>query len=196
MVRDVGAKKVFFASAAPKLISPCLYGIDIPTRQELIAHSLNTEEIRKSIGADYLFYQDLKDSIKATWKIETGEFTIVSADPVNTDPAVNWIRVRSPSERLDPGGEVSQGSSVRIITGVTDIETETAELAVTISYLPPGGAWTEVTASHNPNQDNWYGIWAIPDDAVLGLYDVMVNVTDLDGGSSWMIDMGEFHVTV
>jgi len=65
MIRDAGAKKVYFASAAPKLISPCLYGIDIPTRQELIAHSLSVEEIKKAIGSDFLFYQELKDAIEA-----------------------------------------------------------------------------------------------------------------------------------
>lgn len=65
MVRDAGAKKVYFASCAPPLISPCVYGVDLPSKKEFVAHELSTEEICKIIGADMLFYQDLNDLIDA-----------------------------------------------------------------------------------------------------------------------------------
>lgn len=65
LTRQNGAKKVYFASASPPLIWPDLYGIDMPTRQELIAYKKTEEEVRKEIGADILIYQDLEDVIEA-----------------------------------------------------------------------------------------------------------------------------------
>jgi amidophosphoribosyltransferase len=63
MARDSGAKKVIFASAAPPVIYPNVYGIDMPTRDELIAHGRTVEEVCKEITADYLVYQDI-DALK------------------------------------------------------------------------------------------------------------------------------------
>ena len=65
MVREAGAKKVYFCSFSPPVTNPCLYGIDVPTRRELIAHDLTIDEICKSIGADKLFYQTHDDMINA-----------------------------------------------------------------------------------------------------------------------------------
>jgi amidophosphoribosyltransferase len=59
MARESGAKKVFFASAAPPVRFPNVYGIDMPTRGELIATGRTTDEIAKLIGADAVVYQDL-----------------------------------------------------------------------------------------------------------------------------------------
>ena len=61
MARDAGARKVYFASAAPPVKFPNVYGIDMPTRQELIATGRTDEEICREIGADRLIYQDLDD---------------------------------------------------------------------------------------------------------------------------------------
>lgn len=52
MAREAGAKKVYFASAAPPVRYPNVYGIDIPTRKELVAHGRTEEEIEKVLGAD------------------------------------------------------------------------------------------------------------------------------------------------
>jgi amidophosphoribosyltransferase len=68
MARDAGAKKVFFCSAAPPIRFPNIYGIDIPTREELIAYGREEEEIAAKIGCDWVVYQDLEDlkeSVKA-----------------------------------------------------------------------------------------------------------------------------------
>ena len=59
MARDAGARKVFMASAAPPVRFPNVYGIDMPTTEELIAHNRSIEEIRQFIGADALIYQDV-----------------------------------------------------------------------------------------------------------------------------------------
>ncbi len=63
MARDTGAKKVYFASAAPPVRYPNVYGIDMPAASELIANNRTTEEVQSLIGADKLFYQDLQDLI-------------------------------------------------------------------------------------------------------------------------------------
>jgi amidophosphoribosyltransferase len=63
MARDAGARKVYMASAAPPVRFPNVYGIDMPTAEELIAHDRSVEEIRAFIGADRLVYQDV-DAMK------------------------------------------------------------------------------------------------------------------------------------
>ena len=63
MARDAGARKVYMASAAPPVRYPNVYGIDMPTSEELIAHNRSIEEIREFIGADALIYQDV-DAMK------------------------------------------------------------------------------------------------------------------------------------
>jgi amidophosphoribosyltransferase len=59
MAREAGARKVYMASAAPPVRFPNVYGIDMPTSEELIAHNRSIEEIRQYIGADALIYQDV-----------------------------------------------------------------------------------------------------------------------------------------
>ena len=63
MAREAGARKVYLASAAPPVRYPNVYGIDMPTKDELVAHGRSVEEIRQIIGADALIYQDV-DAMK------------------------------------------------------------------------------------------------------------------------------------
>ncbi len=63
MAREAGANKVYFASAAPPVIYPNVYGIDMPAANELIAHGRTNDEICALIGADKLIYQDLVDLV-------------------------------------------------------------------------------------------------------------------------------------
>ncbi|MCG3469972.1 amidophosphoribosyltransferase [Xenorhabdus bovienii] len=65
LAREAGAKKVYFASAAPEVRFPNVYGIDMSNANELIAHGREVDEIRQLIGADALIYQDLSDLINA-----------------------------------------------------------------------------------------------------------------------------------
>lgn len=66
MARDAGANKVYFASAAPAVKYPNVYGIDMPSASELIASGQTDEEVCKEIGADWLLYQDLDDLVAAS----------------------------------------------------------------------------------------------------------------------------------
>jgi len=66
MARDSGAKRVYFASAAPPVRYPNVYGIDMPSANELIAHDRTEEEICERMGADRLIYQDLQDLIDSS----------------------------------------------------------------------------------------------------------------------------------
>ena len=66
MARDAGAKKVYIASAAPAVKYPNVYGIDMPSAQELIAYGRSDEEVAAAIGADWLIYQDLDDLVASS----------------------------------------------------------------------------------------------------------------------------------
>jgi amidophosphoribosyltransferase len=68
MARDAGARKVYFASAAPPVRYPNVYGIDMPSPHEFVAHERNVEQIGAELGVDWLVYQDLDDLIAAVNK--------------------------------------------------------------------------------------------------------------------------------
>jgi amidophosphoribosyltransferase len=65
MARDAGARKVYLASAAPPVRYPNVYGIDMPTADELVAHGRTIEEVREIIGCDALIYQEVEGMKKA-----------------------------------------------------------------------------------------------------------------------------------
>jgi amidophosphoribosyltransferase len=65
LAREAGARKVYFASAAPPVRFPNVYGIDMPAARELVASGRRVDEVARLIGADWLVYQDLDDLIAA-----------------------------------------------------------------------------------------------------------------------------------
>jgi amidophosphoribosyltransferase len=65
MARDAGARKVYMASAAPPVRFPNVYGIDMPSAEELVAHNRTVDEIAEVIGADWLAYQELEDLVES-----------------------------------------------------------------------------------------------------------------------------------
>ena len=71
MARDAGARKVYLASAAPPVRYPNVYGIDMPTPGELVAHDRTVEEIRQVIGCDALIYQDVEGMKRAIGSLNT-----------------------------------------------------------------------------------------------------------------------------
>jgi len=70
MAREAGARRVFFASAAPAVRYANVYGIDIPTRTELVAHGRDEEEIARILNADWVVYQDLADLEDAVREVD------------------------------------------------------------------------------------------------------------------------------
>jgi amidophosphoribosyltransferase len=103
MAREAGAKKVYFASAAPPVRYPNVYGIDMPDAHELVAHGRSEAEVAKEIGADRLFFQDLKDLIDSARegnpsinKFDTSCFdaTYITGD-VSEDYLIDLQRVRN-----------------------------------------------------------------------------------------------------
>ena len=65
MVKKMGAKKIYFASAAPEIRYSNIYGIDMPSVDELIAHGKSNDDIKEALGVDEVIYQDLPDMIEA-----------------------------------------------------------------------------------------------------------------------------------
>lgn len=99
----------------------------------------------------------------------------------------------TPEGRLDPGGEVQQGHNVRIYTRVSDNETLTQSLNVEIRYRPPGGVWTTNTATYNESKNYFY--YDLDTTSIeLGMYDVKVRVSDLEGRHVSKTELGEFDI--
>jgi amidophosphoribosyltransferase len=95
MARDAGARKVFFASAAPPVRYPNVYGIDMPTSRELIAYGRSDAEIAREIGADRLIYQDLdaliEDCRSVNPAIESFETSCFSGEYVTGDVTPEYL---------------------------------------------------------------------------------------------------------
>ncbi|MBT4495760.1 amidophosphoribosyltransferase [bacterium] len=91
LLKDSGAKKVYFASASPPLRYPDLFGIDLPTSDEYIAFNKTEEEIRQSIGADILIYQDIEDLVEAVTRRGDLDFTRPHTAYFNGDYPVEGI---------------------------------------------------------------------------------------------------------
>jgi amidophosphoribosyltransferase len=68
MVREYGAKEIYFVSTCPPIRHPCFYGVDMPSRKELIAANLNQEKIREYLAVDKLLYQTEDDLIEAVMR--------------------------------------------------------------------------------------------------------------------------------
>ncbi len=111
MAREAGAKKVYFASAAPPVRYPNVYGIDMPAATELVAHGKKVAEIENLIGADKLIYQELDDLIEAVQEgnnqivqfdtsVFTGEY--VTGD-VNSDYLERLEQLRNDSAKQNSG---------------------------------------------------------------------------------------------
>ncbi|OCG08552.1 amidophosphoribosyltransferase [Gilliamella apis] len=97
MVRSVGAKKVYLASAAPEIRHPNVYGIDMPVASELIAYNRSVDEIAKEIGADKLIFQDLSDLIDSIReqnpKIHHLECSVFNGNYITEDVDDNYFNL-------------------------------------------------------------------------------------------------------
>jgi amidophosphoribosyltransferase len=95
MARDAGAKKVYFASAAPPVRYPNVYGIDMPNQSELVATGRTEAEIALEIGADLLIYQDLealKDAVrKANPRLQNFEASCFDGKYITGDITADYL---------------------------------------------------------------------------------------------------------
>ncbi len=96
MAREAGALRVYFASAAPPVRYPNVYGIDMPAAHELVAHGRTVEEVAAFIGADRLFYQDLDDLIRAVNRhnprLQRFDTSIFTGEYVTGDVSVAYLK--------------------------------------------------------------------------------------------------------
>ncbi len=104
LAREAGAAKVYFASAAPAVKYPNVYGIDMPTAKELIAHGRTVDEICREIGADWLIYQDIEDLVAASAEgspeIKQFDCSVFDGNYVTQDVDENYL-ARLEAERSD-----------------------------------------------------------------------------------------------
>jgi amidophosphoribosyltransferase len=116
MAREAGAKKVYFASAAPIIRHPNVYGIDMPSANELVAHNRSIEEICQFIGADKLIFQDLECLVAAAREgnsaITRFEDSVFTGDYVTGDVSATYLASLA-SERND-SAKKSNNQSKRI----------------------------------------------------------------------------------
>ena len=113
MARDAGAQNVYFASAAPPVRYPNVYGIDMPSASELIAHDRSVEEICEIIGADWLVYQDLEDLITCVSdvnpEIESWECSVFDGNYITGDVDQAYLErieaLRSDKSRSQDGAD-------------------------------------------------------------------------------------------
>ena len=96
MAREAGANKVYFASAAPPVRYPNVYGIDMPAADELIAHNRTEDEIGEIIGADKIIYQDVDAMVDAVQEgnpeIKAFDLSVFTGEYVTGDIDINYLQ--------------------------------------------------------------------------------------------------------
>ena len=117
MARDAGARKVYFASAAPPVRFPNVYGIDMPAASELIANGRSVEEVQQIIGADRLIYLDLHGLVRSVRHdnsaITEFDTSCFSGEYITGDVTPEYLRklekVRSDDAKMQNGRQYSLG---------------------------------------------------------------------------------------
>ena len=119
MAREAGAKRVYVASAAPPVRHPNVYGIDMPSVNELIAYNRSVEEVAETIGADWLVYQDIEDLIASAQKgnetIRKFDASCFTGEYITGDVSEDYL-ARIESLRNDSAMEITY-----IDEGLTDL---------------------------------------------------------------------------
>ena len=119
MAREAGAKRVYIASAAPPVRHPNVYGIDMPSVNELIAYNKSVEEVAETIGADWLVYQDIEDLIASAQKgnetIRKFDASCFTGEYITGDVSEDYL-ARIESLRNDSAKEITN-----IDEGLTDL---------------------------------------------------------------------------
>lgn len=126
MARKAGAKKVYFASAAPEIRFPNVYGIDMPSANELIAHGRELDDICQLIGADKLIFQTIEDLVKAVSignsEIKNFETSVFNGEYITNDIDQQYL------ERLDSlRNNETKETSDKNADSIIDMHNEGAE---------------------------------------------------------------------
>ncbi len=116
MARDAGANKVYFASAAPAVKFPNVYGIDMPAKSELIAHGRTDQEVCELIGADALIYQKLDDLIAAAREgnpdIQAFDCSVFNGEYVTGDIDDKYLEALQASRNDSAKKQKEHGSTI------------------------------------------------------------------------------------
>jgi len=120
MAREAGAKKVYFASAAPAVRYPNVYGIDMPAASELVAHGRTDEQVCDWIGADALIYQDLDDLIDAVQKkgktsVDRFDTSVFNGEYVTGDVTLEYLDALEAARNDDAKAERDAAKANEII---------------------------------------------------------------------------------
>ena len=119
MAKEAGAKRVYIASAAPPVRHPNVYGIDMPSVNELIAYNRSADEVAETIGADWLVYQDIEDLIASAQKgndsIAKFDTSCFTGEYITGDVSEDYL-ARIESQRNDSAKETQN-----IDEGLTDL---------------------------------------------------------------------------
>lgn len=128
MAREAGAKKVYFASAAPEIRFPNVYGIDMPSANELIAYGREVEDICESIKADGLIYQDIEDLREAVSTenevINKFEMSVFNGDYITGNVTQQYLE--SLDEARKDGAKKSEGEDELTNLDMHNMPTDTS----------------------------------------------------------------------
>lgn len=116
MAREAGARKVYFASAAPPVRYPNVYGIDMPSPTEFVAHNRNIDEIAEELGVDKLFYQDLadlEDAINKHQRVERFDSSCFNGEYITGDIDDSYL-ARIDSLRNDASKQSTENNNAVI----------------------------------------------------------------------------------
>ena len=120
MAREAGAKKVYFASAAPAVRYPNVYGIDMPSANELVAHNHDEDQVAEIIGADWLIYQNLDDLVQScregNTRIKHFDCSVFNGDYITGDVTAEYLSKldaeRNDASKSKRNGQYEQEDSI------------------------------------------------------------------------------------
>jgi amidophosphoribosyltransferase len=119
LAREAGARKVYFASAAPPVRFPYVYGIDMPAVDELVAAGRDVEAVAKAIGADWLIYQDLEDLVSAcrhdNANIQEFDTSCFSGQYVTGDVTAEYL-AKLQQERNDGARSARRDAQLKVVS--------------------------------------------------------------------------------
>ena len=129
MAREAGARKVYFASASPPVRYPNVYGIDMPSAEELIAHGRTEQEVCAMIGADWLVYQDLQDLVASSAEGNPGvsafDCSVFTGEYITGDVDQSYLSQLS-AERSDKSKSKRQADALSSDTALIGLHNDEA----------------------------------------------------------------------